>query len=382
MRSLRRVLARALLAATVATGTVGVTGLSLLTTTEPAFACGTATDPCAPADPGGGSGDPGGESSPTVTEQTYVPPSAPTPSNPTAPTSPPMACSVYANGGGMGSYCVTLGASGVSQTLRERFGTQSLQRCRYSEPPAGYPVPFNANPGQGRYMLMSCLENIDFDTYDGGTDRGLSLSLVWVPAGTDTSDHHNGITDFLWDQVHEDAQLPVPVMRTRPNQTPIVGYPTYFTFEWLDPGTKQVVAQGPYAGKAMGGPFKQIHTNGLVMQAQATKITVDPNQKGIRSVTCDPSTPYVEGAAPADQPAGACSITFPRSSASARKYATEPIPANVDDAFNVSVTVDWKVTYGPSGRENQLGQGFTMRLHQVLPVQEVQTPNQPPTVIY
>lgn len=321
-------------------------------------------------------------SSPTVTEQTYVPPSAPSPSEPSAPTSPPMACSVYANGGGMGSYCVTLGASGIVQTLRERFGNQTLQRCRYSEPPASYPVPFNANPGKGRYLLMSCLEHIDFDTYNGGPDRGLSLSLVWVPNGTDTSDHHNGITDFLWNQIHEDAQLPVPVMRARPNQTPIVGYPTYFTFEWLDPATKRVVAQGPYAHKPMGGPFKQIRSNGLVMRAQATKITVDPNQRGIKPVTCDPSTPYVAGAAPAAQPKAACSITFPRSSASARKYATEPIPANVKDAFNASVTVEWKVTYGPGGGEHQLGSGFTMRLHQVLPVQEVQTPNQPPSVIY
>jgi hypothetical protein len=29
-----------------------------------------------------------------------------------------------------------------------------------------------------------------------------------------------------------------------------------------------------------------------------------------------------------------------------------------------------------------LGNGFTMRLKQVLPVQEIQVPNQPPAVIY
>ena len=50
-------------------------------------------------------------SDPTVTEQTYVPASVPSASDPSVPVSPPMACSVYANGGGMGSYCVAVSVS-------------------------------------------------------------------------------------------------------------------------------------------------------------------------------------------------------------------------------------------------------------------------------
>jgi hypothetical protein len=299
-----------------------------------------------------------------------------------SPSVPAVTCTVYANGGGMGSYCTSAGGDGVLKSLRERFGSQGLQRCRYSPLPEGIPKPFNARPGEGRYMMMKCLGNIDFDTYNGGPNRTLDVSMVFVPDGTDTADRHNGITDFLWNQFQTSTQLPVPFMRTRPNVVPVVGVPTFFTFRWLDPSDNSVVAQGPYAGEADGGPFRQLTSNGFVMRAQATGITVDPNQKGIASTTCRPDTPYREGATAAGQPAGACQITFPRSSASARTYATEPIPANVDDAFNVSVVVHWRVTYGRGGDMRGLGNGFTMRLHQVLPVQEVQAPNQPPAIVY
>jgi hypothetical protein len=47
------------------------------------------------------------------------------------------------------------------------------------------------------------------------------------------------------------------------------------------------------------------------------------------------------------------------------------------------VIVTWEVTYGPvNGPMRTLGDDFTMRMRQVLPVQEVQAPNQPPAVIY
>lgn len=354
----------ALVAAAAVFGWVGAA--TTLVVPGPAYACGGLdTSDCGDGGSGGGGGG--------------TPPSDPT--QYADYDTPSMSCSVYANGSGMGSYCVTAGG-GTVQSLRQRFPRETLQRCRYSPLPAGIEPPFNANPGEGRYMLMTCLENIDLDTWNGGPDRGLSIQVVWVPNGTDVSDHHNGITDYLWNQIHAGAHLPVPFMRTKPNVTPLVGIPTYFTFRWLDPDSHQVVAEGPYAHRTDGGPLRVITTNGLVMRAEATKIVVDPNQKGIPSTTCQPDTPYRAGARPSQQPAGACSITFPRSSASARKYATKPIPANVDDAYYVSVTVTWRITYGRTGAMKQLGNGFRMRLTQVLPVQEVQAPNQPPSVIY
>ncbi len=368
MKQLRRKPARLLVWALV-----GI-GMPLVLAAPAIAGCGIGECP-----PGGGASGPSGSdsssSSATQVEQYN--------SVPSTPAEPAVSCSVYANGAGMGSYCVTVGGTSEVKSLRERFPGQTLQRCRYRPVPAGIETPFNSREGDGKYMVMTCLGNIDFDTLTGGPDRTLDMSIVFVENGTDTSDHENGISTYLWDQFESSSQLPVPFMRTRPNIIPIVGVPTFFTFRWLDPATNQVVAEGPYAGEADGGPFREVSERGLVMRAEATGITVDPNQKGIPSVTCSPATPYREGASPGNQPEDACDINFPRSSASARTYATEPIPANVKDAFNVSVEVEWRVTYGRGGGDMRaLGDGFTMRIKQVLPVQEIQVPNQPPTVIY
>ena len=298
-------------------------------------------------------------------------------------TTPKRSCTVYASGAGMGSYCTTIGG-GDAKTLRERFGDQKLQLCRYRDIPPNIPAPRNNRPDEGRFMLMTCLGNINFDTYSGGRQKTLDISVVFVPNGTDVDDIRNGITDFLWNVVDQAEQLPVPVMVPQPSQVPLVGIPTYFTFKWIDPGENDAtVAQGPYAGKANGGPYKEVTTNGMRLRAEARSISIDPNQQGIKGTTCVPGTPYREGAKPADQPADACSITFPRSSASARKLATEPIPGNVDEAFWATVEVEWRISYGEQGDAmTNFGNGFTMRLRQAIPVQEVQAPNQPPAVIY
>ncbi|MET0819741.1 MAG: hypothetical protein ABWY58_02160 [Aeromicrobium sp.] len=346
---------------------VALTGGTIIWTAPAAQALCTPGEPCPPPSGGGGGDVP--DLSDGTKQARYQ--------------TPAQSCSVYANGGGMGMSCVSIGG-GESKTLRERYGDQKLQRCRYSDIPPAIQTPFNPRPSEGRYMLMTCLENIDFDTYSGGRERQLALSIVFVPNGTDIADRDNPITTFLWNQFGDSEQMPIPFMRTRPNTTPIVGVPTYFTFRWLDPLTKQVVADGPYSGQADGAPFRRIQTRqGVVMEARATSITIDPNQQGIPPVTCDPSTPYREGASPKNQPKNACAITFPRSSASARKLATKPIPDNIKDAFYADITVSWQVTYG-NGTDDMrnLGNGFTMRIRQVVPVQEVQAPNQPPAVIY
>jgi hypothetical protein len=291
-------------------------------------------------------------------------------------------CSVYANGGGMGMYCVTLGG-GNAKTLRERFGDQKFQQCRYSPLPDTVEPPYNANRDKGRFMLMTCLGNIDFDTYSGGPNRTVAISIVFVPWDANINDNHNDITEFLWKRFRSDASMPVPFMVTRPNVTPIVGTPTFFTFRWLDPVTNKVVRQGDYADKDNGGPFRRIVEGGVAMEARATKIVIDPRQTDIKPETCDPEASYLPGVLPRNQPANSCKITFERSSASARKYANRHIPDRIKDAFYADVIVTWKVTYGPDGGEMRtLGNDFTMRMRQVLPVQEVQAPNQPPAVIY
>ncbi len=289
---------------------------------------------------------------------------------------------MYANATGMGAYCVSPG-SRESTTLRERFGGQAFQQCRYSAIPEGFQVPVNDRPDEGRYMLVRCQQNVDFDTYNGGRDRTISIEVRFVENGTDVADVDNGLNDFLWGRANQPRRaMPVPVLQAEPSSVPIVGVPTYFTFRWVDPATNQVVRQGPYGGRETGGPYVTAESNGFEMVAQATSLRIDPNQEGIAPVTCDPSTPYVQGQPPSGQPANACTITFPRSSASARTYATKPIPSDIEDAFQADVEVTWRVTYGEGGDMRELGDGFTMRLKQTLPVREVQAPNRPPSVIY
>ncbi len=344
-----------------------VAGGLVAITTAPALACDSSIETC--PDDDGGNGGAGGDDTSSGNKNAAI-------------STGGSSCSVYANGGGMGMYCVTLGGGNL-KTLRERFGDQTLQQCRYSELPKSVEPPYNANPDKGRFMLMTCLNGIDFDTYSGGPKRSVAISIVFVPWDRNIDDRHNGITDFLWKRFQNDALMPVPFMVTRPNVTPLVGTPTFFTFRWLDPATKDVVAQGDYANSPNGGPFRRIVEGGVAMEARATKIVIDPRQTDMKAVTCDPEASYRPGTLPRNQPANACQITFKRSSASARKYANRDIPESIKDAFYADVTVTWRVTYGPEGGPmDTLGNDFTMRMRQVLPVQEVQAPNQPPAVIY
>lgn len=290
-------------------------------------------------------------------------------------------CTVHANPSAVGSYCLTGG--GVLKSLKEMFPGQVLQRCRYREFPEHLPQPFNSRPDEGRYMLLMCVGNINLNTHTGGKDRTLDMYPIWVAFGTPTDDQHNGITDFIWNQMEKTVYLPVPFLKAQPNVTPIVGVPTFFTFKWVDPTTKQAVREGPYADKPDGGPFRRMVTgNGVVIEAKAVDLVVDPNQEDVKGIHCAVDTPYTVGAAPSQQPAEACSITFPRSSASAEKYSKVPFPSQVDKhAFYTNVDVKWSVRYGRPGDWRDLGT-FRMRLFQSIPVQEVQAPNQPPFVIY
>ncbi|MFI5429984.1 hypothetical protein [Aeromicrobium sp. UC242_57] len=69
--------------------------------------------PSTPCPPGGG--DDGGGDSGKLSDGTQK-------ANYQTPT---KSCSLYANGAGMGMYCVTPG-QGTSKTLRERYGSQKL----------------------------------------------------------------------------------------------------------------------------------------------------------------------------------------------------------------------------------------------------------------
>lgn len=328
---------------------------------------------------GGGGGDDSSaatSSSPTVTTP-YDDPGSGTPE------APAVHCTVYANGAGMGSYCATLTSGGGQvPTLRERFAHQSFQRCRYRPAPATWVVKENPDPEHGRYMVQTCIDGIDWDTTDGGPNRHVSIDLVWVPFSQDVADQHTPVDDYIWSLFSGDAQLPVPMLVTHP-ATPVVGEPTYFTMRWVDPVTRDVVAKGAYAGSRLGGPFQEVSLpNGIVMTATGSRLSIDPNQTDMSPVDCAPDTPYDPGAA--TQPADACSIDFPRSSASASRLEnpSDPMPATARDhhAYWVAIRVHWDIRYGRGTPDRTLGDGFTMVIHQELPVEEIQAENQPPPV--
>ncbi|HWU24044.1 MAG TPA: hypothetical protein VN088_21090 [Nocardioides sp.] len=300
--------------------------------------------------------------------------------SPASDSQPAVHCTVYANGTGMGSYCASLSGGGVAQTLRERFSGLAFQRCRYRPVPSTWLVRPNPDPEHGRYLVQICLDGIDWDSVTGGPHRQVDIGVAWVPYTQDVGDVDNAVNDFLWGLVSGDAQLPVPMLVTHP-ATPVVGEPTYFTMRWVNPATREVVAKGPYAGSAEGGPFQEVELgNGIVMTAQGTGITVDPNQVDMTPVHCGPGTPYDLNASV--QPDGACSIAFSRSSASAAALQNpeDPMPSGVrdDDSYYLAITVHWNIRYGRGSATNTLGDGFDMVVHQELPVWEVQAPNQQP----
>ncbi len=307
---------------------------------------------------GGAGGTPEPEPTPTYETQ-YDPPAD--------EGEPRLSCSVYANGSGMGSYCVELGASASSTTLQERFGGMEFQRCRYDEVPESLvsSIPENPKPGEQSPMLRICLDNIDWDTYSGGPDRSVSFDVVWVTAETDTADVSNPLNDFLWSQHEGSAQLPVPHLRANPNPVPLVNTETALTFTWLDPGSREEM-----------GPRRRVRLgNGMVMVARAAEVTVDPNVEGMEPVRCAAGASYPQGSGPAP-----CVVRFEHSSADAQARSTVAIPEDVEESFYVTVSVAWEITYGYGSPSERLGDGFRMVVHQALPVQEAQGVNRPPQV--
>ncbi|KAA1419958.1 hypothetical protein FE697_018880 [Mumia zhuanghuii] len=293
-------------------------------------------------------------------------------------------CTVYANGTGMGSYCA--GGSGNAKTLRERFGGQDYVLCRYEAPPAWVDVPKSPSP-DGAFMLKRCIEGINWDTVNGGRGMHLTISLEWVPDGQVPPVPESDLMDFLWNRATSDTALPQPFMRPQPSQVPVVGYPTYFTFSWIDPSTNDPIAEGPYAGDVRGGPYREVtNGRGLRMVAEATQIVIDPHQTDMKPITCTPDQlVYEPGKSVAEQRPDACKITFTRSSATAAAFADGKAPAMPQvylSAYPVTVTVHWRITYGFGGEMQELGNGFEMTATQPLPVQEVQAPNEPPIVLF
>ncbi|MGH1565705.1 hypothetical protein [Mumia sp. DW29H23] len=295
-------------------------------------------------------------------------------------------CTVYASGTGMGSYCA--GGGGNSETLRQRYGGMDFVPCRYEALPDWVEAPTNPDPDRGRFLLKRCIEDINWDTYAGGNKMHVSISIEWVPNDADITPPANSLTEFLWTRAvtGADTALPIPVMRPEPSTVPVVGYPTFFTFAWVNPKTGRPISEG--AGAPLGDPYREVVVpgRGLRMVAEATEVVIDPHQTDMEPITCDPADLVYEADTSVAQQPSDCRITFTRSSATAKTYADNDAPALPQvyvSAYPLTVTVRWRITYGFDGEATQeLGNGFEMTATQALPVQEVQAPNEPPIVLY
>jgi len=291
-------------------------------------------------------------------------------------------CTMYANGAGMGSYCTSATAGvggGPMLTLRQRFGGQSYDRCHYDEPLPGV-APTEVKNEHGRWMLRSCLANIDLDTYDGGEARTVSLSVVWIDDSVDTSVQDTPLSDFLWDTVQ--TQYPVPIMTFEPSHgVARVAQPAFATFRWSNAQQPtEVIAQGPYSALQGGGPYVQ-EANGdqVTMTAQATKVTLDPAVAGEQTVECtgaDVNPTYDTSKDILDQGSD-CVMVFNRSSANADALADNDVPSDVPNTFIVKVIVTWRVSYQRNGGAREDLGDFDMVVLQPVAVRDVDALNVP-----
>jgi len=288
-------------------------------------------------------------------------------------------CSVYANSAGMGSYCSS--GSGLSnpRPLVERFPNwANFENCRFEDPPEGVHVPTNPEPMEKKWQLRTCLTAINWFTWDGGDHRRIIMDLVLVDVDMDTTYPETPLSKFLWDTMQ--TEYPVPMLRVQPKTYPVVGQRAYFTFNWLNTKTRKPEQQGPYSNSPNGGPYVMHHNGDITMRARATKMTIDPQIKGVEPFECTISTLGYDRSAgpdPEEQPSD-CYHIFERSSAAAPEISTaEHELKGSDEVFRMEIDITWRVTYGGQGDRNRLGD-YHMRLYQDLPVLDVEAINEPP----
>lgn len=274
-------------------------------------------------------------------------------------------CSLYANTGGMGSYCSS--GDGVYEPLVKRFPELDFDNCRYDDPPPGVEVPANPNPRRQRWQLRTCLTGIDWLSYDGGDHRRFAIELVLVDQDFDTTYRKTPLSEFLWSSAQ--TTYPVPMLQVQPRHVPVVGQAAYFNFDWMNGETREPVDRGPYAEQ---------HNRGMVMRAHAAKLTIDPQIEGVRPFDCSVADlGYEERQGPQAQRSD-CRHVFTRSSAAAEQLSTAKHQEPGDyDEFQLKIDVRWDVEYGSRQHGFQPLGSYHMIVFQDLPVMDTEAVNVP-----
>lgn len=253
-------------------------------------------------------------------------------------------CTLYASELGFGASC-TKRTGGIPLTWRQRVQPHKFVRC-FDEPvPEGAEVP-PSPPGRGAYFLENCIRGYDLDSYDGGPDAHIVVTLVWVPQGEERS--IPPWMEWLWDRF--DAAYPTPLLQIGPTLRPRVNVPAYF---WVADATAQPITRIVFDGG-----------QDVVMRAELARLVVLPGvEAGEAPVFCpDPTEQYDFGRSPFEQ-FSTCTYTYTRSSAH--------LP---DEMYPAEVHAFWRVTYENATGEHLLGE-FDISVTQMLPVQEAQSVN-------
>ncbi|UYM06684.1 hypothetical protein [Solicola gregarius] len=290
-------------------------------------------------------------------------------------------CGVYANQAGMGSYCTSGTGGGTLEPLIDRYPGMKFENCRYEDPPPGVQVPENPSPDEEMWQLRTCLTAINWFEWDGGDDRRIIMDLVLVDKDMDTTYHDTELSDFLWNS--RQTMYPLPMLRVEPKTFPLANQEAYFTFDWFDPESRDTVNEGPYENVDGGGPFVRHVNRGMVMQARATSMRIDPKIEGMPAKTCSPDPrklAYDESKPPRhEEQRSDCYFVFERSSAAAPEISTADAYLEGDRfVFRPEITVTWEVSYSRRGGGMQpLGGGYDMLVKQDLTVLDGEAVNFP-----
>jgi hypothetical protein len=292
-------------------------------------------------------------------------------------------CAGYANHVGAGIYCSSGSGGGPYEeppTLKEDFPGVRFNPCKVDTVPAGMKAPHNKTPSQGQWYLQACMSGINWDTYDGGPEKKVTLSFVYIsndepdPTQENLSDPEKALSDRLWDSIR--SNYPVPFVTAKPTHIPRVNVPTWFQFRWMNSDNE--VSRKPHSTNPNGDPWLELHAGEVTLRAESVDVRVDPQVEGVDTAHCGAvPIPYDNDAPPLfETQQSDCYVTFWHSSAAAEELTPPGVelpPLDPDypvPMYVLNVEVDWHVAmYRDGAMIKNLGT-HTFTAYQQLPVTE------------
>jgi hypothetical protein len=261
-------------------------------------------------------------------------------------------CTVYANGGGFGSLCMT--SHGDSSSIEKLLKEHRLPKCWHDPLPEQLAEEDRLREhdgGQGAFWLETCLKGTDLSSPHPDLSKIVfDYSVVWIPAGQSPvllTEEQKALRDWL-DRQHR--VFPAAAVVTSPVLVPRVGQP--IAFHLID--AKDIDGSPLHGSISVSGP--------VPMQADLIGIKVRPVPGTGETIFCSGSgTPIASGETGAGRP-DVCAWKYRHSSAGQGQQAT----------YEVRISLQWNVSY----QENGVLRGLNTIIQETvahLRVTEVQT---------